>query len=420
MRSGSDSLARGAHPSRLALGMCDTNRRSQREHCQVTIRATLDSSTAKGLIALAKDRERAAPLVAQLKEGARAWEDLTKVERRLLLLGPPLIELLQDKGSRLRFDDPEEMLSALRTACALADSLGFRRYGKKVVSDLRAQAWAELANAYRIADDMEGAGSAFARAREWAQMGTNSDAVYARLFELLALYLSDLRRFSEAIGLLEKSKDLYFRCEDTEAFVRSSICLGLVLGYSNEQERAIVAFLAAIRCIEHQSPLRLSAIHGLTLNLVDAGFCEAAQSIVIRNRRLYRRSGKLNEYRLFWLEGKIATGLQDYGRAEAKLNTARLAFTRVKQTYDAALVALDLALVYVHQNRHQEVIWLVDEMLRTFRTLGIGRESIASLLLLRKSCEQRRSVDMLCGQIELLAKLMPELRRQGKKNPEES
>jgi hypothetical protein len=84
------------------------------------------------------------------------------------------------------------------------------------------------------------------------------------------------------------------------------------------------------------------------------------------------------------------------------------------------MVSIDLALVYVRLGRHLEVIWLVDQMLRTFSSLGIALPSIASLLLLRKSCEQRRPTDILCGQIEALSKLMPELRRQGKKNPEKS
>ena len=61
------------------------------------------------------------------------------------------------------------------------------------------------------------------------------------------------------------------------------------------------------------------------------------------------------------------------------------------------------------EGRRQEVVWLVEEMLRSFLALGIARESIASLLLLKKSCQQRRSVEALCGQIEALARLLPEL-----------
>jgi tetratricopeptide (TPR) repeat protein len=278
---------------------------------------------------LEEDRDRAAPLLLKLTEGSKSWEDLTEAEQRLLLVGPPLITFLQEKGGSRRFDDPETMLSLLRAACAVADALDSNRYSRKVVADLRAHAWAELANAYRIADDMERAGSAYAWARELACEGTYSSSLWARMFEVIALYLSDLRRFSEAAGLLEKSKELYSESGDAEAVTRTSISLGLVLGYSNEQERAVIAFLGAIRSIDPHHPLRLPAIHGLALNLVEAGFCEAAQSLLSRNRRLYRRSGRLNEYRLLWLEGKLATGLHDYGQAEAKLSTARLAFIRV-------------------------------------------------------------------------------------------
>lgn len=378
---------------------------------------TKDDSTSRGLIALERDRERAGPLVSQLRNGTRVWTDLTLRERHVLS-GAPLLEYLQERSYSLRFEDPALMLVLARAACAVAESLSTRRYGKKVVADLQARAWAELANAYRVNDDLENAGSAHARAGLLARAGTRSLALVARTSELLAHYLTELRRFGEAISLLEQVQALYLESGDTEALARSDLMLGHTLAQANESERAIVAFLRALRCIEPHSPLRLGAIHGLASSLVDSDFHEWAQSLVTRYRRLYRRSGKLNEYRLFWLEGKIAMGLGDLGRADAKLNTARLAFLRLKKPYDAALVSLDLALVYVHQNRHLEVIWLVDEMLRTFRTLGIARESIASLLLLRKSCEQRRSVDILCGQIESLAKLMPELCRQSKKKPE--
>jgi hypothetical protein len=55
-------------------------------------------------------------------------------------------------------------------------------------------------------------------------------------------------------------------------------------------------------------------------------------------------------------------------------------------------------------------------MLQTFRELGIARETIATLLLLQKSCEEKRPVDILCGQIEALARLLPELRPRSSKS----
>ena len=53
---------------------------------------------------------------------------------------------------------------------------------------------------------------------------------------------------------------------------------------------------------------------------------------------------------------------------------------------------------------------LVDEMIGTFRSLGIAREAIASLLLLRRTCEDGGAVpDVLAAQIRTIASLVAEL-----------
>jgi tetratricopeptide (TPR) repeat protein len=232
--------------------------------------------------------------------------------------------------------------------------------------------------------------------------------------ELIAAYYNDLRRFTEATSLLEQSIDLYAMCGEPADLERTLLSLAHVLTQANDPERAVVAYLRALRRIGPDSAQLLASIHGLALNLVASDKCDFAQRLVNRHRRLYKRAGRLNEYRLLWLEGKIAIGLHEYGKAEAKLNTARLAFLRVEKVGDAALVSLDLAWVYAKEGRRRELAYLVDQMLRTFHALGIARESIASLLLLKKSCGQQRSIDALCGQIETLAKLMPELGRKGR------
>jgi tetratricopeptide (TPR) repeat protein len=366
---------------------------------------------ARGLIALEEDRARAEPLLSQLRANERQWRDLTELERQVLSRGP-LIDFLLETSYSLRFDNPPAMLSLARAACAVADRMGARRYGKKVLADLRARAWAELGNAHRVVEDLEEAGVAYGRAQELVGEGTRSSPLLARVSELMAHYFTDLRHFSEAASLLERSNGLYVEIGDGSGVERSLLSLAHVLTQANEPERAVIAYLRALHRIAPDSPHLLASIHGMALNLVESGHPEIAQNVLNRHRRLYRRSGRLNEYRLFWLEGKIAIGLKNYGKAEAKLNTARLAFLHVEKVGDAALVSLDLAWLYAKEGRRSEVAWLVDQMLRTFRALGIARESIASLLLLKKSCEQERPIEALCGQIEALAKLMPELRQR--------
>jgi hypothetical protein len=160
------------------------------------------------------------------------------------------------------------------------------------------------------------------------------------------------------------------------------------------------------------SPLRLQAYNALVDNLVGAGLYRLARILLKRTRRIYRRSGKLNMYRLYWLEGRIAFGLREDRVAEGKFNTARLAFINVGKNYDAARVGLDLALLLVRQERRQETSWLIGDMVQNFRAQRIGREVIASLALLKRSCESKRSVEALSLQIESIAATLTELQRE--------
>ncbi|MBW8879720.1 MAG: hypothetical protein JF614_32710 [Acidobacteria bacterium] len=189
------------------------------------------------------------------------------------------------------------------------------------------------------------------------------------------------------------------------------LSLGLVYEHAHEPERAVVVILEALRCIsgEGPRPLLLAGLHTLAVNLADCGEYGSARVLLERTRRLYRRSGKLNQLRLSWLEGKIAEGLGELGLAEAKYNTARLAFRREGLNYDSALVSLDLALLLARQERRGELAWLVDDQVRTFRSLGIARELIASLTLLKRSCEKDLSGEILAAQVETIAVTLAEL-----------
>jgi tetratricopeptide (TPR) repeat protein len=360
-----------------------------------------------GLIALEEDRARGERLLRDLEQGHRSWGELGSEERRLI--SGALIELVRERSLSLRFDDPEGMVAFAKVGCVLAEALDEASYGGPVVADVCARAWAELGNAYRVADDLDRAGAAFGRARDFATRGTGSPSLIAEIFYLVASYLADRRRFGEAVEFLELLEELHLRRGELGARARVLIKLANIRSQANEPENAILVYLRALSLLDPGSEDRLAAVHGLAVNLVEAGHYGSAQHLLTSNRRLYRKAGKLNQLRLIWLEGKLAFGVGELGKAEGKFNTARLAFLRVNQTFDSALVSLDLALLYIRQERRQELVWLVDQMLGTFRTLGIAREAIASLLLLRNSCEQKRPADVLRGQIESLARLLPEL-----------
>jgi hypothetical protein len=183
--------------------------------------------------------------------------------------------------------------------------------------------------------------------------------------------------------------------------------------HAHEPKRAILELLEALSKIEAESAQRLPVLHALALNLVESGYPEMARRVLEANPWLYRRrlAGKLNGLRLMWLEGKIALALGEMGSAEAKLNTARLAFEHVGRDYEAALSSLDLALVYAQQERRGETVWLVEDLVRTLRTRGVAEEATAGLLLLKRACQDRRPANVLLAHIETIAVTIAELQR---------
>src|SRR5688572_28326916 len=154
---------------------------------------------------------------------------------------------------------------------------------------------------------------------------------------------------------------------------------------------AIAVYACGLKCLEpgRDPNLELTAVHGLAYCLHEAGCSAQARDLLMEKRPLYERLAEpLKMVRLRWLEGKIAFALQEDAEAEDAFREARSNFIREHQSFDAALVALDLALVLAKYERQRELVVLVNEMVDTFRRLQIRREGIAALVILRKACER--------------------------------
>lgn len=363
-----------------------------------------------GAALLEDERHQGRRLLADYLEGRRAWDELDAEEQRLAG-GPALVDVVLAMSFRLRFEDPERMVELAKAACSLADRLRLDTIADPALVDLRARASAELGNAYRVADKLRQADQALSRARDLAAGGTRSLALSLRISELLAALRIDQRRFGEAEKLLIALGKTYRSQGRVEELATALIMLGRVRDQSYEPERAVCVYMQALEVMKPESPLRLAAVHGVAYNLIEAGLPDLGLDVLDSNRHLYLGAGKLVTIRLWWAEGKAARVLGDLDLAETKLFMARLAFLDEKQDFDAALVSLDLGLVLAQMERHKELALLSKQMLATFRALGIGREVLASVLLLKKACEESAPVDRLCGYLEILARVLPEVKR---------
>jgi hypothetical protein len=77
--------------------------------------------------------------------------------------------------------------------------------------------------------------------------------------------------------------------------------------------------------------------------------------------------------------------LEEFGSAEEQFREAAYGFAVEELPYEHALVKLELALVYLHQQRLHEVHKLAQELVASFHEWGIQREAVAAAMLFEEA-----------------------------------
>ncbi|HVR07600.1 MAG TPA: hypothetical protein VMW75_06085 [Thermoanaerobaculia bacterium] len=361
------------------------------------------------------ERERAAaavlaPAAAVVDSGQAAAEP---PPRR----GLPRVEALLTASWDLRHSHPREMLRLAELALFAAERLEQARYGRVTLADVHARVWAELANAHRVGDDIVRAELAMARAVDWVHRGSGDPWLLARVADLMASLFADQRRFADSGELLDKVHRFYLRMGDRHLAGRALISRGVFAGYDNQPRRALVLLMQGLDLLDlRRDPhLAVHAVHALLTNLVDCGRYRQARIHLWRSRPLFvQHGGRLFWLRVRWLEGRIHAGLGELERAERELLATRQGLAAAGNPYRTALVALDLAAVWLRQGKTKQVRQLVEEMIATFRALRIAREAVAALLILRQACDRDEAT---LDRVRTVAMLLTELERQPRRLP---
>jgi hypothetical protein len=333
---------------------------------------------------------------------ALAWaeqtqgEPLPPVENARAELEPA--EALLEASRALRHDDPEGMLQLAILASAAAEQLE-GDHDPRLVADLQARAWGELANACRAADDLGRADTAMSRALDRRRSGTGDPLLLARLAELTASLACARRSFPEAFRLLDLAHALYLRYGEPHDAGRVVILKGLYLGRADEPAQGLSLLASGLASLDTDRDPRFAfqTLHNMLLFRVDLGSFQEARQQLSAMRGLYDlHAGRIDRVKLVWIEGRIAAGLGEMEWAEAALVRARQDFDAAGLGYRAALIALDIAALRLAEGRTGEVRRLVEDMLATFRAVGVDREAIAALLVLREVARQdRTTVELL-------------------------
>lgn len=312
-------------------------------------------------------------------------------------------EALIEQSRQLRASDPEGMVMTAALAASLADRLDPQVYAARKLADLQARAHAELGNARRVTGDTSGAEADLTRAFKLAQDGTGDPVLLARVMDFTASLYTDQRRFGEAFELLDQLYRIHQGRGDHHMAGRALISKGIAVGHASDTEQAVRLLSQGLRQIDSQRDpkLVLAAVHNLIWFLVEAGRLAEADCLLGESRGLYAAYGeRLDNLKVLWLEGRIAAGLGDDLRAEGAFQQVRTGFVEVEMPYDAALVSLDLAAIWLRQGRTAEIRRLLDETLTFFRARNIRREAIGALLMLKEALRRDSATLTLLHAVE--------------------
>ncbi len=299
-----------------------------------------------------------------------------------------LVTKLGEKSRRAVAQDHQQAVDLASLAVEVAQSLSSWKYDPRVTEDIKSQALANLANAYRVSNDHEKAEAYFAEAEACLIQGTGLESVRCEILELKATLRTDQRRFQEARALLRESSGFYREVQDPNLEGRALIREAFVCREMGEAELAIELLERALPLIDPDQDGRFSFVaeHNLVVLLVDLErFEEASLRLSGVRRQAATLDNALDNLRVQWTAGRIEAGLGETASAESSLNQVKAGFLAASLPYDAALVSLELALLYAHQGRLRELKFLALEILPVFARHEIHREALAALTLFGKA-----------------------------------
>ena len=348
-----------------------------------------------------KERSLLGRLLAAAAERSSLMDALRTVRRRDHG-GWPEVEAMLLLADEERYRDRARMLELATFANVGAASLDPVVYGAGLVADFQARTMGELANAFRLNNQFDCAEDFLSRALERAQDGTGDDLVIARLLDIAGSVHMDRRQLGEALETFGHAERLYRKSGEIHLAGRALISRGIATDYDDRPQEAVQLFRKGLTEIdeERDPQLAASARKSLILSLGECGeYREAGRLLFENNLREAFASEPVILLQLRWVEGKIFAGRRRFDQAERALLDTREGFLSRGEEYDASLVGLDLAGVWLELGKVRAVQELAEEMFEVFRELAVHREAVRALRVFRDACRKEQATVGLARQV---------------------
>ena len=300
----------------------------------------------------------------------------------------PVIEaLLAEARSRLSTDSGKAVEIA-EVAVFCADNIRPGRYEEPVWSGIQAMALTGLGGAHRRDGDLRAAGEALEEAEAAAALGDHHPLIAVGILEKKGWLAIDrgfheqaLELFSEAIEIAEATADRHVR---GRCLYNHAVSLRLMERYDEALDDLYVATM--LLDVEREPRLGLITLLELSSCSEGAGNLGSALAFLDHAERRWARFMNVGDrIRLSWNRGRTHAMAGELSRARHYYALARQGFVELDYPFDAALVTLELAATLAEEGRFTEVGELAGEILEVFRAVGVEKEAVTSIYLLRKA-----------------------------------
>lgn len=274
----------------------------------------------------------------------------------------------------------------------LAQAVALHSKGSPRVADLSALATAHMANARKVEGELKDADELFTFTRYlMTHEGVTDSEVCAEIDWLEGALRKEQRRFTSSEDLLTRAVMLYKLVGAEGKVTGVLMTLSAMYYHQGAHEQAVETVQAALGKLSPDRDYRLylSGRYNLALYLAEAGKYDDAESILVAEAESFERyDDGWTQLRQSWLEGKIAAGRGQVELAEECFVKTRDGFIARGIGYDAALVSLDLALLYLKDGRTADVKRLAEEMLPIFEAQDVHREAVSALILFQDAARR--------------------------------
>jgi tetratricopeptide (TPR) repeat protein len=328
---------------------------------------------------------------------------------------PGVVKSLIDRSHKVRYQDADTMLHFAQLARLAAEVCPAEAAGNGLrLADLKARAWGQYGNALRVTGRSREAMEALSTAQHHRQQGTGDPVLRAWLLEKITPLAIFQGQFGEALQMSGEAGEIYEELGEGHLLASTLVQKAIAALYSGETESAVRMLNQAVPTIDYEEDphLLLAACHNLIRCYIDLDQPEQALQLYSETHELYQEfDDPLILLRAAWQEGQILRDLGHLRAAEAALLRARQGYVERKLVYEAALVSLELATVYVKLGLVEELKSTVTATIPIFHALRVKLETLAALLQLRQVADQEQQalelIRVLSAQIEPLPKNRP-------------